>query len=235
MHMTLIESVEYLSPEDKSIINAMLKRTALSHDAELGKAIDALQPVVANGEEGIALLRLYNINNGKSKFSTKLSFTQRCEILALHHSGCSRAALSKMYNVDRRTITHIYNPNSPHYVNVREEELRLGRDRFIAHYVTEDVRKAAMLQFPQAEANNKNANRKQGVHSMQNDFCNNPHRVVIQWMEADGHNITTSGWHYRDLDSEWPDSWFNCGATSLRTSQDCFAAALKDISDKIEK
>src|SRR5580765_3485616 len=157
-------------------------------------------------EEGLALLASLNGESLAGKYAAKLSFGQRCEILALSRTGCTRELLAKMYNVDRRTITHIYNINSIHYKNVREEELRLGRENFIAKYATLDVlNKAYELAVANKEGiNNPNANKKRGIHNLQNDACEFPHRVVIQWVEADNDKIEISGWYYKDLDSEWP-------------------------------
>ena len=187
-------------------------------------------------EESIALLIAANEQKNLGKFAPKLSFTQRCEVLALFRIGCSRELLHKLYKVDRRTITHIYNPKSPHYKNVREEELRLGRENFIKEYATADVTAAAynLLAATKNEGNNKNANKKRGVHNLQNDMCDKPHRVIIQWVTPEEYEgIEAAGWYYQDLDSEWPNDWFHGDAESLRTSQACYAHAQKDISDPL--
>jgi len=172
------------------------------------------------------------------KYEPKLSFPQRCEILALYRKGCTRESLANLYGVDRRTITHIYNPRSPRYKNVREEELRLGGSNFLDMYLSEEMmRRATSIVKPAVDdknANNRAANRKAGVHSMRNEFCDYDHRVIIQWVEADGDKIPVSGWYYKDLDSEWPDAWFTTqDPEALKTSQNCYTAALMDISDKL--
>lgn len=186
-------------------------------------------------EEGIALLVSINELRNIGKFSAKLSFEQRCEILALHRLSCTRELLAKLYMVDRRTVTHIYNSQSPHYKNVREEELRLGRDNFIAKYATIDVTTKAfnMATDSPNKGNNKQANRKQGTHNMQNEMCDKPHRVMIRWVTPEEGKVEVAGWYYKDLDSEWPEDWFHGDVESLRTSQECYAHALKDISDPL--
>jgi hypothetical protein len=189
-------------------------------------------------EEGLALLDSLAAEASYGKFAAKLSFAQRCEILALHRKGCTRELLAKLYRVDRRTITHIYNQQSPHYKNVREEELRLGRDNFILQYLTLDVQNAAIALMEKngdKEVNNKLANRKAGIHMMRNDYCDYDHRVMIGWIEpSDQDDIQIAGWYYKDLDSEWPDTWFTAGGPdSLKTSQAAYTAAINDISDKI--
>ena len=186
-------------------------------------------------EEGIALLISANEDRNSTKFAPKLSFAQRCEVLALFRCRCSRELLAKLYNVDRRTITHIYNPKSPHYKNVREEELRLGRDNFVRQYATADVTAAAynLATATKSEGNNRNANKKRGIHDMKNDMCTKPHRVMIQWVTPEDSSVAVAGWYYKDLDSEWPDDWFHGDQDSMRTSQSCYAHAMKDVSDPL--
>jgi hypothetical protein len=173
-----------------------------------------------------------------SKFEAKLTFARRCEILALHRMGCTREALAELYGVDRRTITHIHNPKSPRYKNVREEELRLGKENFLKEYLDTDMLNAAAskitTKITAKEENNKKSNRMAGVHTMRNEFCDYDHRVIIKWLDADPNlNAAVSGWYYQDLDSEWPTDWFHGDAESLRTSQSCFNHAKMDISDKL--
>lgn len=194
--------------------------------------------IVKTQEEGLALLDLLHAENNYGKFAAKLTFAQRCEILALHRKGCTRELLAKLYKVDRRTVTHIHNPDSPHYKNVREEELRLGRDNFITKYLTLDVQNAAfeMIEGQKNDVtNNKLANRKRGIHKVRNDFCDYDHRVIIGWVEpGDQDDVQVAGWYYKDMDSEWPDTWFSAGGSdSLKTSQACYNAMLGDISDKL--
>jgi hypothetical protein len=175
-----------------------------------------------------------------SKFEPKLVFTQRCEILALHRRGCTREALAKIYGVDRRTVTHIHNERSPRYKNVREEELRLGRDNFLKRYLRADMLViAADAVQPVVEdksVNNKKSNAKAGIHTVRNEFCDYDHRIIIQWVEkGEQDHIQVSGWYYKDLDSEWPDQWSSPFGIqdALKTSQACYTAMLADISDKI--
>src|SRR5262252_4002411 len=72
------------------------------------------------------------------KFAAKLDFPQRCEILALYRRGVGRNILADAFGVDRRTVTHIHNPVSPHYKNVRAEYDRLGKEACEQAYVTEE-------------------------------------------------------------------------------------------------
>ena len=175
-----------------------------------------------------------------SKFEAKLTFARRCEILALHRMGCTREALAELYGVDRRTITHIHNPKSPRYKNVREEELRLGRENFLTTYLDLDmlVKAAAFVQpvLDAKDENNRSANRKAGLHMAQNAMCDYVHRIIIQWVEkGTQEHIQVSGWYYRDLDSEWPDQWSTPHGMpeATKTSNACYTAMLTDISDKL--
>ena len=175
-----------------------------------------------------------------NKFSPKLTFSQRCEILGLIQMGFSRESLSYVYKIDRRTITHIWGGDKTHYKNVREEYHRLGKQKFIEKYVTPDVINTAMsYKAIDGAANNKYANKKAGFHLVKGKNCTYNHRVGIQWIEhgsqiATENNLPTSGWYYRDMDGDLPDSWFTAGDESMKSSQACYLAMLDDISDKIE-
>ena len=190
-------------------------------------------------EEAMSLLEaaIAASREANGKFESKLTFGQRCEILALYRKGCTREALAKLYGVDRRTITHIHNVKSPRYKNVREEELRLGRENFLTKYlIPEMMKKAAEIVKPaEVPTHNKLANRMAGLHMLQNDMCSYTHRVDIKWVTPEEHpNVKIAGWYYRDLDSEWPDDWFTTqDPEALKTSQACYKAAQLDISDKL--
>jgi len=184
-------------------------------------------------EAAVSAHRLAN-----NKFGRKLTFEQQCEILALHRKGVTRVALATLYNIDRRTVTHINNPESPHYKTVREAEFLMGRDNFSRRYLKLDMlEKAATLVMPEPTekpVNSKQANRMSGVHVVKTEMTNHEHRVIIQWVEKNTQShIEVSGWYYKDLDSEWPDMW-SCPYNmpeALKTSQACYTAMLTDISD----
>lgn len=182
-------------------------------------------------EERFALLA--SINAGATKYAAKLSFDQRCEILALRHAGVRREVLAKMYGVDRRTITHIYNPLSPHYKNVRATEVGMGKEKFRETFVTDELLADALARSEPEAKNNKFASKKAGLHVVRGTNCNYDHRVRIEWLEAGQHDVEEAGWYYCDLDSDFPTGWFTAGGPdSLKNSQSCFAAMLHDITDK---
>lgn len=229
-----------MDPEYRKVLWGMLAREGAEDNITVGAALDLFPPDrTKSKEEGMALVALVGATNGKNKFAAKLTFQQRCEILGLHRMNIPRDVLAKMYNVDRRTITHVHNLKSTHYRDVREEELRLGRDHFNDTYVTPEVHTKA-LSFVQelrktANSNNKYASAKQGLHIVRGPMCSYDHRVKIDWIEAGTHNVQISGWYYKDLDSDFPDSWLTPpdveDATS--SSQACYNAMLGDITDKL--
>ena len=183
-------------------------------------------------EERIALLA--SLNTGITKFAAKLTFEQRCEILALHRMGVRRDVLAKIYGVDRRTITHIHNPMSPHYKNVRAQETGMGREAFHDFYVTEELFNAVQARSQPEGKSNQYANKKAGLHMVQGPMCNYTHRVKIAWIEAGKIDGYEAGWYYCDLDGDFPDKWFTAGGPdSLKNSQACYAAMLTDITDKL--
>jgi len=168
------------------------------------------------------------------KFAPKLDFQKRCEILALYRKGITREALAAMYNVDRRTITHIYTHNSPHYKNVRAEEVGQGPERFADMYLRDDLLNRALTykqeKDGQKSVNNKFAGGRAGIHNVRGPMCEYQHRVIIEWRE----DQQIPGWYYRDLDGDNPEMWFSTGEDSLRTSQSCYSGMLIDITDRLQ-
>jgi len=225
------EAIQALDPEVRAILTGILSKTGANGETTVSQLIGMAKPTTGN--ERHALLSLCNWNS--NKFAPKLSFAKRCEILALYRSGLSRESLAAMYKIDRRTVTHIYNPMSPHYKNVREMETGLGLDRFRETYLSEDTWNKALM-FSQAkdkgEQNNKYAKAKEGVHIVRGKNCLYEHRVIIRWREKDD-VIDVPGWYYNDLDGDFPDKWFSVGDDSCRTSMACYVAMLQDITDKV--
>ena len=168
------------------------------------------------------------------KFQSKLTFAERCEVLALYRSGVSRAALYEAFGVDRRTITHIYTRHSPHYKNVRDEEERLGRQEFCKQYITEEGAKkvAAIRQHEPDDPNvpNKAAAKHRGTHLVKTDATEFEHRIVIDW-RSDMDEEIGAGWYFRDLDGPEPNKWFHNGDESRRTSQECLKAVKETLFD----
>lgn len=168
----------------------------------------------------------------QSRFAPKLDFAQRCEVLAFYRSGISRVILAKAYNIDRRTVTHMANPNSPHYHDIRREWERLGPDEFKKRYITEEggQRVSALIVNGKAPVGpSPQANKYRGINMVKTDLCKFAHRVEVEFF-PDGHH--GPGWYYRDLDdSQSPDDWFYSGDESLMTSKTCLEAAKEMIAD----
>ena len=225
------EIIEALDVDVQTTIAGILSRVGANGETTVDQLITMVKPT--NGDERHALLSIMNWES--NKFAAKLSFAKRCEILALYRAGLTRESLAAMYKIDRRTVTHIYNPKSRHYKNVRQEEIGLGGDMFRSTYLSEDTWNKAIA-FQQgkrgAEQNNKYAKKMEGAHVVRGMNCEYEHRIIIQWREKDD-TIDVPGWYYRDLDGDYPETWFFAGDESRKTSMACFAAMLKDITDKV--
>jgi hypothetical protein len=72
-----------------------------------------------------------------------------------------------------------------------------------------------------------------GTHLVQGTMCEFKHRVVVGWCEPSTDEVDVPGWYYKDLDGDTPNSWFHCGAESMKNSNACYAAAIIDITDPI--
>lgn len=232
--MKVNEVIQYLEPDDQTTINAMISKAGMNGDATIEQLLAAYphtNPNITRDERSALVSLVYKRPN---RFAPKLTFANRCEILALHRKGVPREVLANMYAIDRRTVTHICTNSSPHYKNVRQEEVGLGH-RFIEKYLTANLIDKAMAfntVGTKEVVNNKYAAHKRGIHTVRGPMCTYDHRVVIRWREPDG-DVRIAGWYYCDLDGDYPDKWFCVGEESMRTSQACYNAALEDIADKI--
>jgi hypothetical protein len=175
------------------------------------------------------------------KFDNKLDFDQRCEVLALHRIGIPRAALAEAYGIDRRTVTHIYNPKSVHYRSVRAEEEKLGREAFLKKYVTENalnklkqvkneaVREDAAPKKLPTRAR-RGSTKHAGVHIISTPNTDKDHRILIQWVEqpVDG---AEPGWYFKDMDGVDPEMWMDNGPESTLSSSACLEAVRLNLVD----
>jgi len=195
-------------------------------------------------------LRQYpTIIRGLGRFDAKLTFDERCSVLALYISGIHRRVLAAAFGIDRRTVAHIYNKNSVHYKKVRARLQELGQAEFLRQYLTEEsTRKAAAVANdpsvtladrewraqPDTGMPSKRKNRKEGVHVVKPDQCEYSHRLVIQWFDEREESETTlsAGWWYQDLDGNNPEEWFHSGPESLLSSANALKMAQTEIIDK---
>jgi hypothetical protein len=235
------EVLKSMDLEQSAILRGMLTREGISEDLE-AEVVPTIFSHRWNGPqtEKIAVAFFMGATNRETfgKFAPKLTQRQRCEVLALKILGHTREVMAKMYKVDRRTITHIYNPQSRHYHSVKEQLKMMGEKAFLAEYATPEVINRAMEQQeavrPEFTGNNKFANARQGLHKVRGPNCSYDHRVYINWIEGGTENVEVSGWYYRDLDSDFPDGWYSAGGPdSLKSSQACYVAMLSDITDKL--
>src|SRR4051812_40118656 len=195
--------LESLDPETRGVIKTLAEKTG-DKDVTIRGLISS---GASNRSESMALLAL--LRSEASRFAPKLSFQRRCEILALYKRGIPRETLARLYGVDRRTVTHIYNPLSPHYKNVRDHYVGLGEEQFFNTYLTEEVMNRALIfhnENTEAPANSKHAKQKAGLHYIRGHNCEHNHRVKIEWRNSDA-IIETAGWYYCDLDGDFPDKW----------------------------
>jgi len=225
------EMLGKMDPDARVVIQGMLVSNDVDFESTIGELIPKIGNLKGSKEERIALLKLLYVDG--NKFAPKLDFEKRCQILALNHTGITREALAKMYNVDRRTVTHICNPLSHNYKNVREHEIGLGTERFRKEYLNDTLINQA-LAFRQenekeANKNNKFAKMKEGIHVVKTANCEYEHRVIIGWREDEGE----PGWYYKDMDGNLPDRWLCSDDESMKTSQSCYIAMLKEIADKL--
>lgn len=181
------------------------------------------------------------------KFESKLNFAERCAILGLEKSGVSRPVLALAFSVNRRTVTHICNPNGVHYRDVRKEFAKLGQVDFVAKYVTETEAKRvteAVHNMPKegiparaptpGTMPSRRADRFAGIQVVKPEQCSYTHRLEVAYKERgwyDGEQ-GDAGWYYRDLDSNDPDTWLHNGPDSLMSSQACLKAAEANLTDE---
>lgn len=148
-----------------------------------------------------------------TKYKPKLSFDERCAILALYHYGMKKDIIADVFSVDRRTVSHVTNTQSIHYRNVREERVDCGGDDFFTKYVTEDVHKKIIgykerkdaepvptkVEEPPLEAGmpNQRMHQKKGLHSVTGAISGERRNIEVYWNNALEDN---TGWFWHNLD-----------------------------------
>lgn len=191
------------------------------------------------------------IIRGMGRFDAKLTFDERCSVLALYLSGVHRRVLALAFGIDRRTVAHIYNRKSIHYKAVRNRLQELGQAEFLKQYLTEwateKVAKVAndpsitladkeyRAQPDKGVHPNKRKNRNEGLHVVKPDQCEHTHRIMIQWFDErpiEGTEQTLpAGWWYKDMDGNAPDEWVHSGPESLLSSSNALKMAEEEILD----
>ena len=235
--MTKVSDViELMIPEFRKTLEEMMQRNSMNGDTTVDQLEDHFNNKIRSEDERIALANVksavYKLTS--NKYAAKLSPANHCEILALYRMGYDASALAKAYNIDRKTVTHIYNPSSKKYKLAKQQEIRMGTPALIKVYVTDLViNHINTFQAAPGITNHKVANKKEGMHLMQNSACTFKHRVEIRWCEPEFHGVEVAGWYYKDLDSEFPDSWLRGKDEDMRDSQACYYYAMNDIQDPL--
>lgn len=169
-----------------------------------------------------------------SKFEPKLSFDDRCALLALHRKRASREILAAAFGINRRTINKIVSPVSPRYRDVRDREKSLGADAFAERYIKEhhiEAMRAAATKpevtqtdreyFGQTAAArtaeggaSRRATSCEGIAPTYLEHREETHNIEVAWLEANtatdssgDHFEHPAGWYWRDLDGELPEQW----------------------------
>lgn len=156
-----------------------------------------------------------------SKFTSKLTKTQRCEIFALHLLDINKRILARAYSVNRSTISFIVNSSSPHYKSVRKEAIELGREAFIKQYATHEVINSAMsfADEPEVELSDdelvekkstnsgasRRANSAAGPFSFTSLITDGILSATVEWHDNPGPSEVTDTEH---ADENRPPGWY---------------------------
>lgn len=194
----------------------------------------------------LSLIPKEAMTNGRTgKFASKLTFEERCAVLACVVYGVSRPIVAAAFSINRRTVTHVCNEHSIHYKDTRKKLKELGKEEFIKEYLTESValkiKEATSLGVVQHHSSDvtpgtvpsARASRMAGIQVVKPEQCAYSHRLEIAWRNEETGIDEPMGWWYRDLDSkEGPDVWLHNGPDSLMTSQACLKAAEINLLDE---
>lgn len=172
-----------------------------------------------------------------TKFEPKLTFDERCTVLAFSIAGIGKRVLAAAFGINRRTVSHMVNPQSGHYRDVRAKLAELGEEAFKRQYCTEKgstaIRAAFSMpevkqtmevydQTPHSPMPSPRAKKKAGINVVKLDHMPYSHRVEVAF--TDEH-----GWRWRDLDSEFAEDWFVAEAEgSNLTSEACLKAMIAE-------
>lgn len=158
---------------------------------------------------------------GESRFAAKLTVNERCQVLALRIAGMSIGAVAVTFGVNRRTVTHICNDDSPRYHAIRKIRDTMGNDAFVTKFVTEDLVDRVKEAATKPEANesyaehdalnperkgvpNKRATKCSGISMHKGPNHAFTHRVSVEWVEDRAGYA--DGWYSTLLDVEGEDA-----------------------------
>ena len=235
--MKIADVAKTMNNELRHALTGMLSRDSMTEETLVDDFLAAwpAKRTTDDQNEGLALCMIigYKSRIEYGKFAPKLTFEDRCAILGLNRLFYPKDTIAKAFGVDRRTVSHVISATGGKYRSIKEQEKRLGKEKFIAQYVTSEIMgriRGTQEQKVSPETPRKSANARAGAHQMQNEMCSFRHSVIVSWRD----DQNTPGWYYKDLDGDFPDSWFHShDLTSIKTSQACFNAAQQEISDKL--
>lgn len=187
-------------------------------------------------EEILALVpaTLLRGHRDDTKFAPKLSFAERCEVMAFYLSGYKVPALAAAFGLHRRTVSSIVNRNARYYQDVTEEFDKRGRDDFVRTYLTEAgaMKLASVANSPEVKMNepayrglkstgdgpDKRKKSQEGTHTRDDGV-----RYEIAWKnegEEDSEGaILVSGWFFRFLSDDFWTGQGNEGTDPFNSSQ----------------
>lgn len=146
---------------------------------------------------------------GDNRFAAKLSFDERCQMLALKLSNMSIGAIAVAFGVNRRTVTHVYQPHSPRYQNVRKQLETMGRDAFLTRYIDEDLinRVKAAAETPEAQMSGNKYEQKESHSTTPNPRATKAAGISVHKGEGHGftHRIEVV---WVDNKEDYPDGWY---------------------------
>ena len=163
-----------------------------------------------------------NAINKPNDFKAKLSFAERCAVLALHRKGASTRVVASAFKINRRTVTHIIQ-GWRGYSKCADEEKSRGTEAFLHKYLTEDVinRVNATADDPEVNQSYKEYDRSAsnrtvtpsrrasgtaGINYYKPSGSDIAHRIDVAWLEANTASDASgpfehpAGWYWRDLD-----------------------------------
>ena len=174
-----------------------------------------------------------HVNTGDNgQFKPKLTFEERCAMLACIRVGVSVGIVAAAFGVHRRTAGAIAYQHHRSYQAVRDEEHRLGAAEFQKTYITESVlariemAKPAKVE-PTAQPRQASSSHS-GLHSIKTDGTNYAHRVEVEWRDNEKGG---QGWGWRDLDGDFPDFWVMENDVGFHSSRAAFDDAKANIVD----
>lgn len=158
-----------------------------------------------------------------SEFKPKLTYADRCAVLALINKNVSVRVIAAAFDINRRTVTHLRN-GFRGYKKMHDECSSMGKEAFEKKYLTEDhiARINATADDPALEqsysdydstsgdrtqAPSRRSSGMAGINFLKHPSDEISHRIEIAWLEANtaedasGPFEHPAGWYWRDLDS----------------------------------